>query len=149
MTDELRPGEKLNEGYVFMPCLREDLERIMKGNVCDSRIILPEPLGRGYYFTSNASFCVDSCREHLNLTHSQFYLIVCQVLLGTCTQGAQGITEFPRRSDGRFYDSLVDNKDDPSVLVIKDIAQCYPTFVIDFSSAAPSNEGAEMLLMYF
>ena len=145
MTDDLRPGEKLNEKSVFIPCLHEDLQRIMKGNVGDSRIILPEPLGHGYYFTSDASFCVESCREHLNLTHSQFYLIVCQVLLGTCTQGARGLFEFPRRADGRFYDSLVDNKDDPTVFVIKNIEQCYPAFVIGFYTATPSNEGVQIL----
>ena len=132
MTDELRPGEHLNEADLFIPCLHEDLDRIMKGNVEDSRIVLHDkPLGRGYYFTSKASLCMQWCKEHLET--SQVYLIMCQVLLGTSTQGSSDLAEFPRRPDGRPYDSLVDKKSDPSVFVIKNIDQCYPAFVINFS----------------
>ena len=80
-----------------------------------------------YYFTSDAFFCIQKCREN-NIDPR--YLIVCQVLLGTYTQG---LDQFPRRDDGRFYDSLVDKIDNPCVFVIKDVDQCYPAYVIDFS----------------
>jgi hypothetical protein len=135
MTDELSPGEALKDGKLFIPCLHDDVERIMKGNVSESRIILPDqPFGPGYYFASNASSCVQWCREHY--PRSQISLIVCQVLLGTYTHGSRGLKEFPRRPDGRFYDSLVDDKDEPSVFVVENVDQCYPAFVINFSYAA-------------
>jgi hypothetical protein len=136
MTDELRIGENLNDRRLFIPCLSEDIERIMRGNIHDSSIsrILPKPFGPGYYFTSNASLCIQWCREHL--AGSQVSLIVCQVLLGTSTQRSRGLKELPRRHDGKFYDSLVDNKDDPSVFVIENVDQCYPAFVLDILYAA-------------
>ena len=145
MTDELPIGESLKDGRLFIPCLHDDIERIVKGNICDSRIILNNrPFGPGYYFTSNASSCIEWCREHY--PHSRLSLIVCQVLLGTYTQGSPGLKEFPRRANGRFYDSLVDNKDDPSVFVVENVDQCYPAFVIDFSPAStPVDNTATML----
>ncbi|CAB4020168.1 poly [ADP-ribose] polymerase 12-like [Paramuricea clavata] len=146
MTDELRIGENMNDRRLFIPCLSEDIERIMRGNIHDSSIsrILHKPFGPGYYFTSNASLCIQWCREHL--AGSQVSLIVCQVLLGISTQGTRGLKEFPRRHDGKFYDSLVDNKDDPSVFVIENVDQCYPAFVLDILYAAtPVNETQAML----
>ena len=141
MTDELPIGESLKDGRLFIPCLHDDIERIVKGNICDSRIILNNrPFGPGYYFTSNASSCIQWCREHY--PHSRLSLIVCQVLLGTYTQGSPGLREFPRRANGRFYDSLVDNKDDPCVFVVENVDQCYPAFVIDFASTTVESTAA-------
>jgi hypothetical protein len=146
MTDELRIGGNLNDRSLFIPCLSEDIERIMRGNIHDSSIsrILHKPFGPGYYFTSNASLCIQWCREHL--AESPVSLIVCQVLLGISTQGTRGSKEFPRRHDGKFYESLVDNKDDPSVFVIENVHQCYPAFVLDILYAAtPVSETQAML----
>jgi hypothetical protein len=145
MTDKLTAGESLKDGKLFIPCLRDDVERIVKENISASRIILDDhPFGPGHYFTSNASSCIQWCREHY--PHSRLSLIVCQVLLGTYTQGSAGLKEFPLRSNGRFYDSLVDNKDDPSVFVIENVEQCYPAFVIDFSEVTTPVADATTLL---
>ncbi|XP_028410999.1 uncharacterized protein LOC114533627 [Dendronephthya gigantea] len=146
MTDELKPGENLNyRNDLFVPCRNEDLERIMKGNIRKSRISLPnQPLDR-YYFTSDALFCIQKCREN-NIDPR--YLIVCQVLLGAYTEG-QGLDQFPRRPDGRFYDSLVDRIDNPRVFVIKDVDQCYPAYIIDFSYVTSHIDGGEPMLRGF
>ncbi len=145
MTDELSIGEPLNDRELFIPCLHDDIEKIMKGNVSDSRMVLPDqPFGPGYYFTSNASSCIQWCRKYY--PRCQISLIVCQVLLGTYTQGSRGLKEFPRRPDGRLYDSLVDNKDDPAVFVIENVDQCYPTFIIDLSYTSSAVNNAETML---
>ena len=145
MTDELSIGEPLNDRELFIPCLHDNIEKIMKGNVSDSRMILPDqPFGPGYYFTSNASSCIQWCRKYNPF--SQISLIVCQVLLGTYTQGSRDLKDFPRRPDGRFFDSLVDNKDDPSVFVIENVDQCYPAFIIDLSyTSSPVNDAGAIL----
>ncbi len=145
MVAELPVGDVLNDLKLFIPCLHDDIERIMKGNVSESRIILhDQPFGPGYYFTSNVSSCIQWCKEHY--PRSQISLIVCQVMLGTYTQGSRGLKEFPRRPDGRFYDSLVDNKDDPAVFVIENVDQCYPAFIIDLSYTFSPMNDAEAIL---
>ena len=130
MTDQLLPGESVNERHLFMPCRHDDVERIMKNNVYVSRLVVPNQFGPGHYFTSNASLCFRWCTE--DHTQSRF-LLVCQVLLGTYTQGSPNTTARPRRHDSRFYDSLVDNITEPTVFVVADVDQCYPAFIVDFS----------------
>ncbi len=145
MTVELPIAEALNDRKLFLPCLYDDIEKIMEGNVSDSRMILPDqPFGPGYYFTSNASSCIQWCEE--DYPRCQISLIVCQVLLGTYTQGSRDLKEFPRRPDGRFFDSLVDNKDDPTVFVIENVDQCYPAFIIDLSYTSSPVDDAEAML---
>lgn len=136
MTDALQPGENLNIRYLLQPCRYEDIERIMRGNVADSRMILPDPWGTGFYFTSDPTLCAESFRQGVGC------LLVCQVLLGTYTLGARDQI-FPRRYDGRLYDSLVDDKDKPCAFMIKDIEQCYPAFVVKFSCTSTSNNHTE------
>ncbi len=145
MTVELPTAEAVNDRKLFIPCLHDDIEIIMKGNVSESRMILPDqPFGPGYYFTSNASSCIQWCKE--DYPRSQISLIVCQVLLGTYTQGSRDLKEFPRRPDGRFFDSLVDNKDGPTVFVIENVDQCYPAFIIDLSYTSSPVDDAEAML---
>ena len=133
MTDELDPGESVNERPLFMPCRSDDVERIMKDNVHLSRLVMPNPLGPGHYFTSNASLCLKWCTK--NSVESRF-LLVCQVLLGTYTQGSANTQTRPRRENGKFYDSLVDKITEPTVFVVSDVDQCYPAYIIEFSYAS-------------
>ncbi|XP_046845517.1 uncharacterized protein LOC124439336 [Xenia sp. Carnegie-2017] len=135
MSDVLQPGENLNEREVFVPFLYEDVDNIMNENISASRMMTttPQPLGRGYYFTSDVTKSLQWCFDNLGDTRSKINLLVCQVLLGESTKGHRYLTEFPRREDGRFFDSLVDNKENPSLFVISNIEQCYPLYVIDFT----------------
>lgn len=133
MTDELDPGESVNERPLFMPCRYDDVERIMKGNVYDSRLVMPNLFGPGHYFTSNASLCLQWCTK--NSVESRF-LLVCHVLLGTYTEGSSNTQTRPRRENGKFYDSLVDKITEPTVFVVSDVNQCYPAYIIEFSYAS-------------
>lgn len=135
MSDVLQPGENLNEREVFVPFLYEDLYNIMNENISASNMMTttPQPLGRGYYFTSDVTKSLQWCLDNLGDTRSKINLLVCQVLLGESTKGNRYLREFPRREDGRFFDSLVDNKENPSLFVISNIEQCYPVYVIDFT----------------
>jgi hypothetical protein len=65
-------------------------------------------------------------------------MYVAKVLVGMSVKGDKKMRVLPKRNDPRnpelFYDSAVDDKEDPSIFVTFDDHQCYPEYLITFKS---------------
>ena len=65
-------------------------------------------------------------------------MYVAKVLVGMSVKGYQRMRVLPKRNDPRnpelFYDSAVDDTENPSIFVTFDDHQCYPEYLITFKS---------------
>ena len=66
------------------------------------------------------------------------YMYVAKVLVGMSVKGNPKMRVLPKRNDPRnpelFYDTAVDDTDDPTIFVTFDDHQCYPEYLITFKS---------------
>ena len=89
------------------------------------------------YFARDASYCI-RFSEKDSVKGSTFFMYVAKVLVGICVEGKKKMRVLPKRNDLRnpelFYDSAVDNVDDPTIFVTFDDYQCYPEYLITFQS---------------
>ena len=90
--------------------------------------------GQGAYFTVEAALSNLYCQQD---SESMRYMFLAEVLVGSFAQGEASMKRPPHKSDSaapkkELYDSCVDNVDRPSIFVLFDSDQYYPTFLIQY-----------------
>lgn len=93
--------------------------------------------GEGVYFARDASYSVRySVKNYEKDNNSVAHMYVAKVLVGKSVKGKKNLRVLPKRNDPRnpelFYDSAVDDTEDPSIFVTFDDHQCYPEYLITF-----------------
>jgi isocitrate dehydrogenase kinase/phosphatase len=68
--------------------------------------------------------------------NSVFHMYVAKVLVGKSVKGDKQMRVLPKRNDPRnpelFYDSAVNDTENPSIFLTFDDHQCYPEYLITF-----------------
>ena len=68
-----------------------------------------------------------------------FNMYVAKVLVGKSTKGYKNMRVLPKRNDPSnpelWYDSAVDNIENPLIFVTFDDHQCYPEYLVTFTTA--------------
>ncbi|KAJ1166178.1 hypothetical protein NDU88_006586 [Pleurodeles waltl] len=87
--------------------------------------------GKGSYFARDASYSHNYCNS--NSTSRMMFL--ARVLVGDFVRGDSSYTRPPPRTGTKntFYDSCVDNVQDPSIFVIFDKLQIYPEYIMEYA----------------
>lgn len=87
--------------------------------------------GDGTYFARDAKY---SDSYALNLPSGQRQMFLVDVVVGRSTQGAKGMKECPLVSGEKFtrFNSLVNNKRDPSIFIVQHSNQAYPKYLITY-----------------
>ena len=89
--------------------------------------------GQGAYFTAEAALCKLYCNED-NLGWR--FMFLSEVLVGSYTQGTPTMKRPPSREDStskkELYDSCVDNVERPTIFVLFNPDQYYPSFLIKY-----------------
>ena len=73
-------------------------------------------------------------------------MLLNEVLVGEWTLGAPQIAVYPKvpGAESRWYDSLVDNVQAPSIFVVQHSYQAYPAYLISYQDLAdPESEDEE------
>ena len=95
--------------------------------------------GVGVYFARDASYSVRySLKNNEKDKSSVSHMYVAKVLVGKSVQGKKNLRVLPKRDDPRnpelFYDSAVNDTENPSIFVTFDDHQCYPEYLITFKT---------------
>lgn len=86
--------------------------------------------GEGVYFAQKASYS----SQYTGASSARF-MFRAQVLVGQFTQGLSHMKRPPNidsRRHGALYDSVVDNVTSPSIFVVFENSQAYPTHLIEY-----------------
>ncbi|XP_018019157.1 protein mono-ADP-ribosyltransferase PARP12 [Hyalella azteca] len=87
--------------------------------------------GRGAYFSNNASLAYQlACNLRGEDTSSPVVLVVAKVFVGSVVEGTSEMKLPPLRSDGRPYDTTVDNLLIPSIFVKYDDKEFLPLYFV-------------------
>ncbi|XP_033119241.1 protein mono-ADP-ribosyltransferase PARP14-like, partial [Anneissia japonica] len=86
--------------------------------------------GAGTYFAANASYSASDTYSRPN-TQGQKHMFFCHVLVGNYARGASGMLAPPVQPNSTFH-SVVDNVANPSIFVIFNDVQAYPSYLITF-----------------
>ncbi|CAB1346047.1 unnamed protein product, partial [Coregonus sp. 'balchen'] len=131
-------GTSINEKQLFHGTDSKHVDSICRNNF-DWRLCGTNgtSFGKGSYFARDAK------RSHSYTSHSGVRsMFVCQVLVGDYTVGNSSYVKPPPKETGGsiFYDSCVDNIQDPKVFVVFEKHQVYPEYLIQYSdTASPPN----------
>lgn len=89
--------------------------------------------GNGTYFAVNANYSASDTYSKPNGNGEKF-MYLCQVLTGDFTKGQQNMIAPPAKGNVSVqkYDSVVDNKDNPSMFIIFHDSQACPEYLITF-----------------
>ena len=88
--------------------------------------------GQGAYFTTEANLGNTYCKQD---PEGVRYMFLAEVLVGSSAKGEPSMKRPPQKSDAASnerYDSCVDNMDRPSIYVLFDSDQYYPTYMIQY-----------------
>ncbi|XP_039625416.1 protein mono-ADP-ribosyltransferase PARP12-like isoform X1 [Polypterus senegalus] len=129
--------KKSGDKYVDERLLFHGTEKSLVDAIChqnfDWRIcgVHGTSYGKGSYFARDASYS----HSYSNARCSENILFVARVLVGKFIKGSSSYNRPPSKdgSNMNFYDSCVDNVDNPSIFVIFDRCQIYPSYVIEYS----------------
>ncbi|XP_066524327.1 protein mono-ADP-ribosyltransferase PARP12-like isoform X2 [Hoplias malabaricus] len=126
-----KTGGKENERLLFHGTKSKHIDAICQQNF-DWRIcgVHGTAFGKGSYFARDASY------SHSYTDDSGTrYMFVCRVLVGEYTNGHSSYLRPPPKDgqDSVFYDSCVNNINDPSIFVIFEKHQVYPEYLIQYS----------------
>lgn len=115
-----------------------DLVRVItEGNGYDRDYSTVQVWGKGTYFARSLSYSIDeryaTTEEIASNTHEKVVLLN-RVLVGDPCIGASGMQRPVRKSETEIYDSMVNNIDDPTIVVLSSgsDSQAYPEFVVRF-----------------
>jgi hypothetical protein len=90
--------------------------------------------GHGVYFARDASYSIRFSQKDSEKENSISHMYVAKVLVGESVKGEKKMRVLPKRNDPRnpelFYDSAVDDTENPSIFVTFDDHQCYPEYLI-------------------
>ena len=95
--------------------------------------LLAAYFGNGVYFALNANYSALPKYSVPNKDGVQF-MFICSVIIGEHTVGAIGMKVPPvlEKGSSQVYDTLVDNKDNPTIFVAVTDAQAYPQYLVSF-----------------
>ncbi|CAB4022007.1 poly [ADP-ribose] polymerase 14-like [Paramuricea clavata] len=133
-------GMEANEKQLFHGTKSENISSINTNNF-NRRFsgINGTRFGHGVYFARDASYSVRYSLKDSEKENSVFHMYVANVLVGKSVKGDKKMRVLPKRNDPRnpelFYDSAVDDTEDPSIFVTFDDHQCYPEYLITFKAA--------------
>ena len=129
--------QPVNEKRLFHGTNPENVEGICKDNF-DWRLYGKNlsVYGAGSYFAVSASYS-DNYAER-DLKGSKF-MFVAKVLAGSYTTGHSSYRRPPAKNSvdqaSDLYDSCVNRVSFPTIFVVFDIDQCYPEYIIEYSTA--------------
>ncbi|XP_028416346.1 protein mono-ADP-ribosyltransferase PARP11-like [Dendronephthya gigantea] len=132
-------GTEANEKQLFHGTKSENVSSINTNNF-NRRFsgINGTRYGHGVYFARDASYSISFLQR--NSEHDgAFHMYVARVLVGRSIKGCKKLRVLPKRNDPQnpelFYDSAVDDTENPSIFVTFDDHQCYPEYLISFNKA--------------
>ena len=123
---------KLNERELWHGTGNENVMKLVEQEGFRKEFNRNAMYGKGTYFARDASYSVgySSCNNGV------YKMFQCKVLTGEMHPGNGGyeLNSWPKKKSGQglIYDSLVDNKSNPSIFVIHDDVRAYPMFVVTF-----------------
>lgn len=89
--------------------------------------------GEGAYFTEEAALSNLYCKQD---SESVRYMFLAEVLVGSFAKGEPSMKRPPQKSDDaskkELFDSCVDNVDKPTIYVLFNSDQYYPTFLVQY-----------------
>ena len=91
--------------------------------------------GDGVYFAVDAAYSTDPMYSIPNKDTGVQQMYLCKVLTARYTQGTKGLKEAPPIDTLRpeiKFNSVVDNKNNPTIFVIFHDMQAYPDYLITF-----------------
>lgn len=112
-------------------------------NICEENIDCRAPdedraaqFGQGAYFTEEAALSNLYCRQD---SESFRYMFLAEVLVGASAKGEPSMRRPPVKSESEAnkkerYDSCVDNVFKPTIFVLFDSDQYYPSFLIKYKT---------------
>ena len=126
----------MNENLLFHGTDHQNVDSICEQNI-DWRALdegRAGAFGQGAYFTAEADLSNPYCKQD---SESVRYMFLVEVLVGSFARGELSMKRPPLKSDSaalkkELYDSCVDNVDRPSIFVLFDSDQYYPTFLIRY-----------------
>lgn len=126
----------VNENLLFHGTDYQNVDTICEENI-DCRAIdegRAAAFGQGAYFTAEAILSNHYCQQD---SESVRFMFLAEVLVGSFAQGEKSMIKPPQKSDSsaskkELYDSCVDNVDRPSIFVLFNPDQYYPTFLIQY-----------------
>ncbi len=89
------------------------------------------------YFALNSSYSAQTNYSVPNKDKDgQQSMFVCQVIVGEYTVGKKGMNAAPELEEGtnEVYDTLVENKDNPTIFVALTDAQAYSEYLLTFKA---------------
>lgn len=127
----------VNEKLLFHGTDPRDIDGICAENI-DWRALdenRAAQFGQGAYFTEEAALSKLYCKQD---SESLQYMILAEVLVGSFAKGEPSMKRPPVKDESaskkELYDSCVDNVEKPSIFVLFDADQYYPTFLIKFKT---------------
>ncbi|XP_031560532.1 protein mono-ADP-ribosyltransferase PARP12-like [Actinia tenebrosa] len=131
-----RGASDANERFLFHGTKKGSVEGICKKNFDwrKSGTSTGSLYGEGTYFATEASHSHHYTCADLNGSR---YMFIALVLVGSYTQGNQGLRIPPPKDNdphGDSFDSCVDNVENPKMVVIFDKDQCYPAYLVKYSA---------------
>ena len=123
----------VNEKLLFHGTDHQNVDSICEENI-DWRALdegRAAAFGQGAYFTAEADLSNPYCQQD---SESVRYMFLAEVLVGSFARGEASMKRPPHKSNSATprYDSCVDNVDKPSIFVLFDSDQYYPTFLIQY-----------------
>ncbi|CAB1346027.1 unnamed protein product, partial [Coregonus sp. 'balchen'] len=131
-------GTSINEKQLFNGTDSKHVDSICRNNF-DWRLCGTNgtSFGKGSYFARDAK-----CSHSYTSQSGVRSMFVCRVLVGDYTVGNSSYVKSPPKETGGsiFYDSCVDNIQDPKVFVVFEKYQVYPEYLIQYNdTASPPN----------
>ena len=125
-------GEKnLNERDLFHGTGKESVMEMIETEGFRKEFNTTANFGKGTYFAKNARYSIDYASRNGRGVYKMFQ---CKVITGESSIGYRyyELKDWPKKSNGLIYDSLVNNISNPSIFVIHENIRAYPMFVIHF-----------------
>ena len=125
----------VNEKLLFHGTDHQNVDTICEENI-DWRALdegRAAAFGEGAYFTEQSALSNLYCKQD---SESMRYMFLAEVLVGSCAKGEPSMKRPPYKTDSaskkELYDSCVDNVEKPTIFVLFDSDQYYPSFLIQY-----------------
>ncbi|XP_062989422.1 protein mono-ADP-ribosyltransferase PARP12-like isoform X3 [Elgaria multicarinata webbii] len=132
---KLNGGKEVDETLLFHGTSTSHLHDICGQNfdwrICGTHGTL---YGKGSYFARDASYSHRYCQSDTRIKT----MFIARVLVGDYVQGNASYLRPPSRPNqsNRFYDSCVDNLQNPFIFVIFEKYQIYPAYIIEYEQVS-------------
>lgn len=130
-------GSPVNEKLLFHGTDFHDVDSICAENI-DWRALDEDraaQFGQGAYFTEEAALSNLYCKQD---SESFRYMFLAEVLVGSFVKGEPSMKRPPVKDEfapkKELYDSCVDNVEKPTIFVLFDADQYYPSFLIKYKA---------------